>query len=156
MIERRRSRSVRRSDTLDEQRHGRTSGSIKCHARQGYEGWSRPISQPAYTPESSRRGSLQSRSIRMERIRSDARAPLIYRRARNLHAVQPLVWHAKLDSAVRYRGISGFRDAIDSVLERRRSGFKLGLHCGNAVRTSRGAYPLTDRGARRSAFKQSV
>jgi len=97
---------------------------------QWYEGRSRLISQPAYTPESSRRGSLQSRSIRMERIRSDARAPLIYRRARNLHAVQPLVWHAKLDSAVRYRGISGFRDAIDSVLERRRSGFKLGLHCG--------------------------
>ena len=154
MIERRRARSVRRSDALAEQRHRHTSGPIKCHARTMVRGSESPhLSTRLYSRiVASWVASIEVDPYGTHSLRR-TRAPLIYRRARNLRAVQLLIGHAKLNSTVRCLGTSGFRDVIDSVLEGRRSGFKLGLHCGNAVRTSRGAYPLTDRGSGKVSFQ---
>lgn len=46
------------------------------------------------------------------RIRCDQKASLIYRRTRNLRAVQLLLGHTKLESTVRYLGIE-----VDDALE---------------------------------------
>ena len=52
------------------------------------------------------------------------KATLIYRRTKNLRAVQLLLGHTKLESTVRYLGIEGRRCARDFRADRRVTGIR--------------------------------
>ena len=66
----------------------------------------------ASTPELSINGLLLSDSIRQQQPMRRTKATLIYKRTKNLRAVQLLLGHSKLESTVRYLGIE-----VDDALE---------------------------------------